>query len=43
LHIDDWEPVKARVIKLHVVQKLPLPDVMQIVEEEFKSINFTAT
>jgi len=43
LRRDDWEPVKARVIDLHVSQNLPLPKVKEIVEEEFKSSGFTAT
>jgi|SRR5579871_3427786 len=43
LCVDDWEPVKARVIELHITNKLPLPEVKEIVEEEFKSIGFTAT
>lgn len=43
LRDDDWEPVKARVIELHITQKLSLPDVKKMVEEEFKSIGFTAT
>jgi hypothetical protein len=43
LRRDEWEPVKARVIELHSNQSLPLPKVKEIVEEEFKSIRFTAT
>jgi hypothetical protein len=43
LRDDDWEPVKARVIELHITQNVPLPEVKQIVEEESKSIGFTAT
>jgi hypothetical protein len=43
LHGDDWEPVKARVIELHIEQKLPLPKVKEIVEEEFKPLGFNAT
>jgi hypothetical protein len=43
LHRDEWEPVKARVIELHITQGLPLPKVKEIVEEEFKSSGFTAT
>jgi hypothetical protein len=43
LRDDDWEPVKARVIELHIIQNVSLPKVKQIVEEEFKSIEFRAT
>jgi len=43
LRDDDWGPVKGRVIELHIVQKLPLLKVKEMVEEEFKSIGFTAT
>jgi hypothetical protein len=43
LRVDDWEPVKSRVIELHITQKLPLPEAKKMVEEEFKSIGFTAT
>jgi hypothetical protein len=43
LREDDWEPVKARVIELHVTQNLPLPEVKKIVEDELKSRGFTAT
>jgi hypothetical protein len=43
LRRDDWEPVKARVIELHITQKRPLPEVKEIVEGEFKAIDFTAT
>jgi len=42
LRRDEWEPVKARVVELHISQKLPLPEVRKIVEEEFKSSGFTA-
>jgi hypothetical protein len=35
LRLDDWEPVKARVMELHVTQNIPLPEVKQTVEEEF--------
>lgn len=42
LRRDKWEPVKARVIELHISQKLPLPEVQKIVEEEFKSSGFRA-
>jgi hypothetical protein len=43
LRPDDWEPVKARVIDLHIAQKQPLPKVKQIVEEDFKLSGFSAT
>jgi hypothetical protein len=43
LRRDEWEPVKARVIELHISQNLPLPEVKERVEEEFKSSGFTAT
>jgi hypothetical protein len=43
LRVDDWEPVKARVIKLHITENLPLPEVKKIVEQEYRSIGFTAT
>jgi hypothetical protein len=43
LRDEDWEPVRARVIELHITQKLPLPDVKKLIEEEFKSFGFTAT
>src|SRR5579871_6934804 len=35
LRSEDWEPVKSRVIELHIVQNLPLPDVKKIIETEF--------
>jgi hypothetical protein len=43
LHCDKWELVKPRIIELHITQKLPLPEVKKIVEEDFKSVEFTAT
>jgi len=43
LRQEDWEPVKARIVELHITQNMPLPEVKQIVEEEFKSIGFIAT
>jgi hypothetical protein len=43
LRDDDWKPVKARIIELHITQKRPLPEVKKIVEEEFKVISFSAT
>jgi hypothetical protein len=43
LRDEDWEPVRARVIELHITQNLPLPEVKMVVEEEFKSFGFTAT
>src|SRR5215469_1913655 len=39
LRAGDWEPVKARVIELHINQNLPLPKVRDIIEQEF---NFKA-
>jgi hypothetical protein len=41
LRVDDWKPVKARVIELHITQKLPLPEVKKIVERDLPG--FTAT
>jgi hypothetical protein len=41
LRIDDWDPVKARVIELHIDQKLPLYEVKNTIEKEFTG--FTAT
>jgi len=43
LRNDDWEPVKTRVIELHIAKKLPLPEVKETVEREYKAIGFTAT
>jgi hypothetical protein len=43
LHCDKWELVKPRIIELHITQKLPLPEVKKIVEEDFKLLEFTAT
>jgi hypothetical protein len=43
LRVDDWHPVKSRVIELHITNKLPLSEVKEMVEHEFKSIGFTAT
>ncbi|PVH70226.1 hypothetical protein DL98DRAFT_388852, partial [Cadophora sp. DSE1049] len=43
LRDEDWEPVKRRVIELHITQNIPLPEVKIRVEEEFKSSGFTAT
>ena len=43
LRADDWEPVKSRVIELHITQKLPLQEVKKIVETEFMSSGFSAT
>jgi hypothetical protein len=39
LRADAWEPYKARVVELHIMQKLPLPEVKKTIEEEF---GFTA-
>jgi hypothetical protein len=41
LRDDDWEPVKERVIELHVTQDIPLDEVMDIVEEEFPGFRAT--
>jgi hypothetical protein len=41
LRQDGWEPVKARVIELHITKKLPLREVKQAVEAEFAG--FAAT
>jgi hypothetical protein len=38
-----WEPVKARIIELHVTQNRPLPETKVIVEEEFSVTGFSAT
>ena len=43
LRSEDWEPVKRRIIELHITQNLPLPKVKQIIETEFKSSGFSAT
>lgn len=43
LRRDDWEPLKARIIELHITQKRPLSEVKKMVEEEFKVIGFSAT
>jgi len=43
LRDDDWKPIKARIIELHITQKRPLPEAKKIVEEEFKVIGFSAT
>lgn len=43
LRAEDWEPVKSRIIELHITQNLPLPDVKEIIETEFKSSSFSAT
>ncbi|KAH8592587.1 hypothetical protein B0O99DRAFT_464286, partial [Bisporella sp. PMI_857] len=43
LRADDWEPVKARVIELYIDRERPLPEVKEVVEQEFNSIGFTAT
>lgn len=39
LRADAWEPYKARIIELHITQKLPLRKVKEMVKEEF---GFTA-
>jgi hypothetical protein len=35
LRAHDWEPYKKRILDLHIVQKLSLPKVRQIIEEEY--------
>ena len=35
----DWEPYRERIVELHITQKLPLPKVKVLIEEEF---GFTA-
>jgi hypothetical protein len=35
LRASDWEPYKARIIELHIVQNLSIPNVRSIIEEEF--------
>lgn len=35
LRADDWEPYKKRILDLHIVQKLSLPKVRQIIEKEY--------
>lgn len=39
LRANDWEPYKARIVELHIAQRLPLPEVKQKIEGEF---GFTA-
>lgn len=39
----DWEPVKTRVIELHIQEGLSLPEVKNIIEEEYELIEFRAT
>lgn len=34
LHADAWEPYKARIVELHVEQKLPLKKVKETIEQE---------
>ena len=43
LRSGDWEPVKSRIIELHITQNLPLPDVKNIIETEFETSGFSAT
>ncbi|KAF5669520.1 TPR-like protein [Fusarium heterosporum] len=31
----DWEPYKARILELHITQKLPLKQVKELIEDEF--------
>jgi hypothetical protein len=35
LRADDWEPYKKRILQLHIENKLPLPEVRQMIEEEY--------
>jgi hypothetical protein len=35
LRADDWGPYKERILNLHIVQKMSLPKVRQIIEEEY--------
>lgn len=35
LRADDWEPYKARIRELHIEQNLPLPEVKDIIKNEF--------
>ena len=35
LRTNDWEPYKQRILDLHTTQKLPLPRVKQMIEEEY--------
>lgn len=39
LRANDWEPYRARILELHDEQKLPLPKVKAMIEQEFE---FTA-
>ncbi|KAH7124434.1 hypothetical protein EDB81DRAFT_664786 [Dactylonectria macrodidyma] len=39
LRAEAWEPYKARILELHITQKLPLKEVKEKIEEEF---DFTA-
>jgi hypothetical protein len=34
LRASDWEPYKARIVELHIVQNLSIPNVRSIIEEE---------
>jgi hypothetical protein len=43
LRDEDWEPVKARVIELHITQDRPLHEVKGIIESEFANLGFSAT
>ena len=42
LRREDWEPVKARVIELHIAQNLSLPETKKFIDVEFKAIGFSA-
>lgn len=35
LRAQDWEPYKARIVELHIDQKLPLREVKEKIEQEF--------
>lgn len=35
LHADDWIPVKARIVELHLDENMPLPEVKGKIEQEF--------
>lgn len=41
LRVDDWEPVKSRVIQLHITEDRPLLEVKKVIESEFPG--FVAT
>ncbi|KAF2668140.1 TPR-like protein [Microthyrium microscopicum] len=41
LRLEDWELVKSRVLDLHVTQNIPLPKVIQTIEEEYPEFKAT--